>query len=785
MGKRCVRMGVFGGLLLTAGCVTPPELSASSPEAASSPQVAALVTLLQARFRLPQSSPHLSPEHEPSRAVGVAGETRSLLRRSPVERFEERDGWLVPRLPAPARRVHRPARVRLPSKASRAFEVLDEVSGLAMQVQRVGATEATAEVAEGWVAYRGGIPGGDVLHRVHGEGTEDYVYFASKPQREELRYRVGVGAFAGVRLVNNVVELLDRAGYPRLRVRAPLALDARGEKVTLKVGVEGCAVDENPAAPWARGVVSPGSSTCEVVVGWHAEAYPLVVDPAFVTTGSLAVGRSLHTASVLGDGSVLIAGGKGFDSSCPGSYCKTLERWSNGSFSEAGILLGERFNHAVAVLPDDSVLIVGGTGGGTLCSGESWGTCKRAERWKNGISVEAGTMETGRYFLTANTLPDGSVLVVGGRNINAFESAVTCPYKFCKTAELWKDGVFSGAGSLAAGRQSHTASVLPDGSVLVVGGQNENEPFACPQTYCKTAERWKDGIFSDAGAMKVGRSSHTADVLPDGSVLFVGSGIHYSSGIECPGSICQTMERWSNGEFVEAGKLIFDRNSHTASLLPDGSVLVVGGASSCSGDECKTVERWSNGNFTVAGSLPAAMGDHTSSVLPDGSVLVVGGSRYGDDECLNGYCKNAYRWIEKPTCTGEFEAVTETGTVVPCKGKCLAGQCQESCSGPAECAPQHSCQENTCVEEKGAVGAGGSDGAGGSGAGGSGGGGGDSTPAAGSGGSGGAAGGVPGTPTPETGDDGCGCRLPGPPAQSHGAWMGLLLGLAAFRRCAG
>ncbi len=219
------------------------------------------------------------------------------------------------------------------------------------------------------------------------------------------------------------------------------------------------------------------------------------------------------------------------------------------------------------------------------------------------------------------------------------------------------NGSFSAAGSLAVGRSSHTASVLPDGSVLVVGGYNDNEATACPNSFCQTAERWVNGSFSAAGSLAVGRSEHTASVLPDGSVLVVG-GSNTNDATACPNGQCQTAERWVNGVFSAAGSLTVGRFGHTASVLPDGSVLVVGGynnndATACPNNTCKTAERWE----------------------PDASDLGTGGAGQGG-----------------------------TG------GTGASGN--ETCSGPTDCAQGYTCQNATCVLDSGSGGQGGTAGSG-------------------------------------------------------------------------
>ena len=121
----------------------------------------------------------------------------------------------------------------------------------------------------------------------------------------------------------------------------------------------------------------------------------------------------------------------------------------------------------------------------------------------------------------------------------------------------------------------HTATLLSDGRVLIVGGGTEGHSAVA------SAELWNPltEVFGPTGSLEEARSGHTATLLPDGRVLIVGGGVPAKNRFTCPEVCIATAEIWdpSSDSFTSTGSLTEARMNHTATLLPDGRVLVVGG----------------------------------------------------------------------------------------------------------------------------------------------------------------------------------------------------------------
>ena len=613
-GLFCIRRVLLVPVFVTAlACGTP-----ASPEPSTRPADAeTIVSGIQRQFRLVQA-PHPADLIHPE-TTWAAGPSRlspvPALRNAAATRIETAAaGGFVARFDITASPVARPASVRLGTTLADPFEVRDEESGISMRAKLLDVPAALGAVIGGYVLYEDNPDHLQVVHRPHREGTEDFVVFPRRPPDELLSYEIELGeGVAGLRLTNNVLELLNASGDPRLRVKAPWAVDSAGHVLPVALRVGGCEVDQSDALPWGRPVTEPGSRTCELVLRWEATTYPLMVDPGFETTGSMTTARYDHTATLLNDGRVLVVGGN-----APNGIQSGAEVWNAGSFSAAGTMSTARRAHTATLLSDGRVLVVGG-----LANGSTY--LSSAEAWDGGSFSPAGSMATTRSVHASTLLADGRVLAVGGYSGTAYLSS----------AEAWDGGSFSPAGSMTTPRWYHTSTLLLDGRVLVVGGYYTNGGTH----YLSSAEVWNTGTFSPAGTMSRARTWHTSNLLPDGRVLVVG-------GISDGGVYLDTADTWSAGGFTAAGTMKRPKAWHTSTLLADGRVLTVGGRAS-STMHLGYAEAWNEGSFHAAGSMSTARRHHTATRLLDGRVLVVGGL------AISEYLSTAEIWdVETPGSSG-------------------------------------------------------------------------------------------------------------------------------------
>ena len=228
-----------------------------------------------------------------------------------------------------------------------------------------------------------------------------------------------------------------------------------------------------------------------------------------------------------------------------------------------------------------------------------------------------GDLGTARRHATATRLPDGRILVIGGVRTNGVDFSNNAGAGvFFASAEIYDPATasFTPTGTMATPRGLHTAVLLPNGKVLVVGGFNNTGSLA-------STELWDPGTgaFGPSGAMATVRSQHSATLLPNGKVLVAGG---FGAGPLASAEIYDP----ATGAFTATGSMAAGRNTHTATLLGNGKVLMTGGFGSAGLLASGELFDPSAGTFSAGGTMTQARGAHTATLLPGGLVLVAGGN---------------------------------------------------------------------------------------------------------------------------------------------------------------
>ena len=323
--------------------------------------------------------------------------------------------------------------------------------------------------------------------------------------------------------------------------------------------------------------------------------------PTSSPTGSLAQARMQHTATLLLDGRVLIAGGSDWTPEAGMRYFASAEIYDpeSGEFTRTGSMIRGRAWHTATLLTDGRVLIAGGYGPlasacvGIMCTNMEPLASAELFDFRTGKFTRTGSMSVPHVLATATRLLDGRVLMTGGSE--------TVP------AELYDPG--SGrfvAKTLAVGTDIGATSLLPDGRVLVTSSA---EPA---RGVCVYDPGLSTFTTSAAPPALVPRS---ALALRDGRVLLADS--DYLEVYD-PAADAFTDVGWLPRDEADWG-------SATWTLLADGRVLIWGGRGP-NDPQAQAVIYDPAGGLGLLVSLGAARSNHTATLLRDGSVLVAGGA---------------------------------------------------------------------------------------------------------------------------------------------------------------
>ncbi|WP_158501494.1 kelch repeat-containing protein [Vitiosangium sp. GDMCC 1.1324] len=224
----------------------------------------------------------------------------------------------------------------------------------------------------------------------------------------------------------------------------------------------------------------------------------------------------------------------------------------------------------------------------------------RTDTW-----VPTGDTAANRRTYTATLLPDGRVLVTGGEDKPS-------------TAELYDPatGTWKATAFMREGRIKHTATLLPDGRVLVTGGENASGTrHASAEVYDPATNTW-----TATGNLTTARSAHTATLLPNGQVLVAG-GEKTSTLMLASAEVYDPV----TGTWRTTGSMGIVRYDHSATLLKDGRVLVAGGTRLEDPNGTTELYEPATGTWQATGRMEQPRRDHTATLLDTGHVLVTGG----------------------------------------------------------------------------------------------------------------------------------------------------------------
>ena len=317
----------------------------------------------------------------------------------------------------------------------------------------------------------------------------------------------------------------------------------------------------------------------------------------FVETGTMVGDFRSSKAILLTNGKVLVAGGYNSPS---GGYVPSSQLYdpSTGLWSMTGARSSTDYVQVATSINNGNVLVFGNNGAELYNSATNlW---SQVHQIGSGLTVSSATL-----------LTNGKILVVG-YNYNDYWRSYTSLAKIYDPLT----GICNSTGSPLYARTGHTATLLRNDKVLVVGGSQSPS----------TAEIYDPatGLWSMVGSLRSARTSHTATLLTNNKVLVAGGN---STGSSYYGGSAELYDPLTN-LWSTTGSMALGCYGHTANLVK-GKVLVTGGSYyvGFNIDTSKLAQLYdpATGLWNTTGDMLAARVDHTATLLANGKVLIAGG----------------------------------------------------------------------------------------------------------------------------------------------------------------
>jgi len=412
------------------------------------------------------------------------------------------------------------------------------------------------------------------------------------------------------------------------------------------------------------------------------------------TDGAEWSARSGHTSVALSDGSIILMGGSDHYAEAGNDVWQSTDNGTTWTQMTESAGWSARSGYTSVVLPDDTIVLMGGYSNGDYRN-DVWRSTDNGATWEQ-VTVSAGWSARSGY--TSVALPDGTIVLMGGWGSDGYrndvwrstdngatwermtESAEWSPrsghtsvalpdggivlmggYDNCSRNDVWEstdNGATWEQLTASAGwspRSDHTSVALPDGSIVLMGSGYTNDVWRSIDNGTTWAQITDSAEWSP-------RSGYASVALPDGSIVLLGGSDHYP---EARNDVWRSTDNGGTWEQVTASEGWSPRYGHTSVVCTDGSIFLMGGGSS----DGYTNDVWQSTDNGVTWEQMAVnagwsrRAEHSSVALPDGSIILMGGWKgyYANDVWQS--TDNGATWTQV-TASAEWSIRSEHTSVV-------------------------------------------------------------------------------------------------------------------------
>ena len=272
-----------------------------------------------------------------------------------------------------------------------------------------------------------------------------------------------------------------------------------------------------------------------------------------------------------------------------------------------------RYQHSSVAMPDGSIVLMGGWVDGG--SNDTWRSTNNGTTW---TQVNTSSGWSTRYQHSSVTMPDGSIVLMGGYSYVGGWTYMNDVWRSTDNGAMWTN-VNAGAGWTA--RRMHSSVAMPDGSIVLMGGYGggfKNDVWRSTDNGATWAQM-KDNIVNANNWSA--RYGHTSVAMPDGSIVLMGG--QASDGPK--NDIWRSTDNGATWTNITGSPGWSARSYHTSVAMPDGSIVLMGGGDPSTNDTWRSTNNGTTWTQVNTSSGWTSRDRHSSVAMPDGSIVLMGG----------------------------------------------------------------------------------------------------------------------------------------------------------------
>ena len=273
--------------------------------------------------------------------------------------------------------------------------------------------------------------------------------------------------------------------------------------------------------------------------------------------------RSNHSSVALPDGSIILMGGYGYDFTYLNDVWRSTDQGATWTQMTAAADWPRRNNHTSVALPDGSIVLMGGWDGSNYLN-DVWRSEDQGETW---TQMTAAAEWGARKDHSSVALPDGSIVLMGGIGRTSVNVIYSDVWRSTNQGETWTK---IAANAPWGSKYEHASVVLPDGSIVLMGGRVDNDVWRSTNQ----GETWTP---MTAAAEWDGRNNHSSVALSDGSIVLMGGGCVVESALRPVNDVWHSTDQGATWTQMTAAAEWSIRSGHSSVVLPDHSIILMGG----------------------------------------------------------------------------------------------------------------------------------------------------------------------------------------------------------------